>query len=174
MRKRCIPFALANSIYELTPAFFKSIGASVLLLDLDNTLATYDSALPEERTIQWAKAIESEGIRIFICSNNSGKRVGKFAKALGCEHACWMRKPFSGPLRKLISENGFSKESVVLIGDQIMTDVKAGNGAGVRCILTEPLGKVEPLWTKINRIFDKPLRQKIKKQRLSKPWEEIV
>ncbi len=174
MRKRCIPFALADSIYELTPSFFKDLGVSVLLMDLDNTMATYDSSLPDERTINWAKKIEDAGIKIIICSNNSGKRVGKFASVLGCDHACWMKKPFSGPMKKLIKEKDLNKDKVLLIGDQIMTDVKAGNGAGIRCILTEPLGKVEPLWTKFNRMFDKPLRKKIKDKKLAKSWRDCI
>lgn len=174
MRKRCVPFALADSIYELTPSFFNSLGVSVLLMDLDNTLATYDSPLPNEQTKRWAGEIEKAGIKIIICSNNSGKRVGKFAEELGCEHACWMKKPFSGPLKKLIAAKGLEKSKILLIGDQIMTDVKAGNGAGIRCILTEPLGKVEPLWTKFNRMFDVPLRRKIKKKRLSPNWRDCI
>ena len=70
-------------------------------------------------------------------------------------------KPFSGPLKKLIERQGFKKEEVVLIGDQVLTDVKAGNKAGIMTILTEPISEGDIIWTRFNRVFEKKKRKKI-------------
>ena len=77
-------------------------------------------------------------------------------------------------MKKLLKPKGWPQEETLLIGDQIVTYVKAGNGAGVRCLLTEPLDSQEPPWTKFNRIFDRPKRKKIKEKGYAKPWKEIL
>lgn len=174
MRHRNRPFALANSIFEIEPSFYRSLGITTVLVDLDNTLDPYTVSDPTERTIKWKESLIALGLRIVILSNNSGKRVRRYAEKLGVECRCFMRKPFSGPLKKFLAEEKLEKNEVVLIGDQIQTDVKAANGAGIRVILTEPLDPQEPPWTKFNRIFDKPKREKIFKRKLAPHWKEIL
>ena len=175
MWKRNIPFALADSIYDIDPSFFVKAGVKVLLLDLDNTLDHNHVSVPGPRTIEWLKGIRDHGLKVFILSNNSGKRVGTYANALGVEYRCFMRKPFAGPLKRFLAKEGYSKDEVMLIGDQIQTDILAGNGAGVRCILTEPLQPDhEPPWTWFNRLFDKPKRKKIKRLGLAPDWKEVL
>ena len=174
MIKRNIPFALAYSIYEIPAAFYKSLGIRYLLVDLDNTLDPYFVDEPREDAIAWKKAMDEAGLTIVILSNNTGKRVGHYAQLLGVRHECWMRKPFSGPLKKFLKRENIDPNEAILIGDQIQTDVKAGNGAGVRTILTEPIDPDEPPWTKFNRLFDMPKRKKIYGQKLAKEWREIT
>ena len=62
MRKRVIPFAYAQSIFEIEPVFYVRLGVKHLLVDLDNTLDPYTVDEPTERTKQWAQAIETAGI----------------------------------------------------------------------------------------------------------------
>ena len=84
-----------------------------------------------------------------------------------------MKKPFKGPLVGLMKEKGWKPSEVLLVGDQIQTDVLCGNRAGIRVLLTEPLGTYEPLWTKFNRLFDKPKRKKMFARHWIKEWKEI-
>ena len=46
-----------------------------------------------------------------------------------------------------------------------MTDVVGGNKAGIVTILTDPIGK-DPFWTKINRIREKKVLNKLTKNNL--------
>jgi predicted HAD superfamily phosphohydrolase YqeG len=104
MRHRNRPFALANSIFEIEPSFYRSLGITTVLVDLDNTLDPYTVSDPTERTIKWKESLIALGLRIVILSNNSGKRVRRYAEKLGVECRCFMRKPFSGPLKKFLVE----------------------------------------------------------------------
>ena len=173
MRSRSIPFALSQDIFEIPASFYLSLGVKAVLVDLDNTLDPYVVSTPSEKTKRWKEDLEKAGLRIVILSNNSGGRVGKYAWELGVEARFFMKKPFAGPLKKFLLEEKLSPDEAILVGDQIQTDVKAGNGAGVRVILTEPLFHKEPPWTKFNRLFDRPKRKKIKKDHLSPYWKEI-
>lgn len=174
MIKRSIPFARAKSIFEIDVAFFKKLGITTILSDLDNTLAPYDVDEPDEKCFELKKKLEKEGIALLIASNNTGKRVHHFADTLGVEGTYLLRKPFSGPLKKFLISKGLKPSEVLLIGDQVVTDVHAGNGAGIRTVLTDPIRKKEPIWTTFNRLFDNPMRRKIDKKGLSKPWKELL
>ncbi|MCR5349193.1 MAG: HAD-IIIA family hydrolase [Bacilli bacterium] len=174
MRRRCIPFALAETIFEIPASFYQSLGVKAVLVDLDNTLDPYVVSDPTESPKKWKEALLGAGLRIVILSNNSGKRVSRYATELGVEHRCFMKKPFSGPLKRFLAQENLKPGEAILVGDQIMTDVQAANGAGVRCVLTEPLDPREPPWTKFNRLFDRPKRKKIKAKGLAPDWKEIV
>jgi uncharacterized protein len=172
MRKRYIPTYLAKSIYEVDPSFYQKVGVSVILSDLDNTLASYRTKDPSEETKALVRRLQEAGLRFYLVSNNTGKRVYRFADELGVKALSGVGKPLSGKLKRLLVKEGFPKEETLLVGDQILTDVISANGAGLRSLLTEPLSPLEPPWTKFNRIFDKPKRKAIIEEKLAKNWKE--
>lgn len=169
MWKRVVPFAYSPDIFSIPDSFWASSGAKVVLSDLDNTLDPYSVKLPSPRVKELKDRLESLGIKLRIASNNHSKRVQDYASALGVEADCFLLKPFSHKLKKALRELGVEKTEAILVGDQISTDVIAGNGAGIRTILTEPLSPEEPTCTKINRLFDRPIRKKLRKKGLLKP-----
>jgi predicted HAD superfamily phosphohydrolase YqeG len=61
----------------------------------------------------------------------------------------------------------------MMIGDQLITDVAAGNRAKLRCIYVDKLVKEDQPTTRFNRIFEKPKRKKLFKKHLLREWEEI-
>ncbi|MBR6055748.1 MAG: YqeG family HAD IIIA-type phosphatase [Bacilli bacterium] len=163
MKKKPIwfPTYRANSIFEIPVSFYAEHGIKVVLSDLDNTLDDYRVKTPSPRTQELVKNLKEAGIDFYIASNNNSKRVSLYGKELGIKVFSGLMKPFSGPLKKLIEKQGFKKEEVVLIGDQVLTDVKAGNKAGIMTILTEPISKGDIIWTRFNRVFEKKKRKKI-------------
>ena len=60
-----------------------------------------------------------------------------------------------------------------MIGDQIVTDISCANGAKVKSVLTEKLVPEDQPTTRFNRLFDNPLRKKLKKKNLLKDWRQI-
>ena len=113
MFKRFIPFAHAQSIYEIHVDFYSKNNVTTLLIDLDNTLDSYRLYEPTERAVQLIEDIKKAGITPVVVSNNRGKRVGTYANALGVEYINSARKPFSGRLKKFLKgkdRNGYTKE----------------------------------------------------------------
>lgn len=163
MKKKPIwfPTYRAKSIFDIPVSFYAEHGIKVVLSDLDNTLDDYRVQTPSPRTHELIKTLKEAGIAFYIASNNTSKRVSLYGKDLGIQVFSGLMKPFSGPLKKLIEKEGFKKEEVVLIGDQVLTDVKAGNKAGIMTILTEPISTGDIIWTRFNRIFEKKKRKKI-------------
>ena len=73
MFKRFIPFAHANSIYEIPVDFYQQNGVTLLLIDLDNTLDSYRLYTPTERAVSLIASIRAANITPVIISNNRGK-----------------------------------------------------------------------------------------------------
>lgn len=173
MYKKFIPFCHAKSIYEVEPSFFKKQGVKTLFIDLDNTLDSYKAIHAKENSINYIKSLRSEGIEPVIISNNMGKRVRSFALDCNVAYVANARKPFSRKLKAEISKRNLSACDVMLVGDQMMTDVLAAHGAKIRVLLTEKIVKEDQFTTHINRLFDKPIRRYHQKHGNLTDWREI-
>lgn len=170
MFKRFIPFAHAQSIYEIDFEFFKRNGVKTLFVDLDNTLDSYKAKEPKERTINLVKGLRNAGITPVIISNNKAHRVCGYADKLGVEYLPSARKPFFKKIKAEIARRNLKNDDVMLVGDQMMTDVLAAHGAKIRVVLTEKVVKEDQWTTHINRILDRPIRRYHRKRNNLIDW----
>jgi len=173
MLKRFIPFAHAESIYKIDLSFYKKLGIKYVFVDLDNTLDSYKQATPLEPAKDLKKKLEENGIELIIVSNNRGKRVQKYSSELGVKYWSTLGKPFAIRITKIMKRLGIAKDEVIMIGDQIVTDISCANGAKIKSVLTEKLVKEDQPTTRFNRLFDNPLRRKLKRKNLLKDWRQI-
>ena len=131
---------------DISPNFLKSLGVRFLMLDLDNTIATYSERLPTDTASQWVADMRSNGVELFFVSNSKRKdRVESCAEALGIGFIKSARKPSPISLKQALEANGFSSEDSALLGDQIFTDTLAANRAGIISIIVRPLSLKNPL-----------------------------
>ena len=56
-----------------------------LILDVDNTLTTYDNGKAAAGIPEWAEKLRNHGVKLIILSNNNEKRVKPFAESLGMD-----------------------------------------------------------------------------------------
>ena len=66
-----IPTRIYGDIYEITPEALAGMGISALILDIDNTLVTYDDPKPTESVSKWLDAMHTAGIKTAFVSNNA-------------------------------------------------------------------------------------------------------
>ena len=79
-----IPDRLFAHYREVTPEYLKKQGITLLLSDLDFTLAPKSVRSPDAELRAWIAALGAEGISLMIVSNNrSGRRVTEFCADLG-------------------------------------------------------------------------------------------
>lgn len=170
--KRYVPFAHAQSVYDIDIDFFVKNNVEYLFLDLDNTLDSYKCKEPSKRAIELIKNIEEKGIKVFIISNNRKKRVGGYACKIPCDYLFKTFKPFAFKMNKFIKQNNIEKDKSMIVGDQLMTDVSFGYNAKIRVVLTEKIVKEDQPTTRINRLFDRPIRKKLFKKNLLIDWRD--
>jgi len=171
--KKYIPTYLAKDIYSINPDFFHLIEKKFLFIDLDNTLDGPHIYDPSKRTVDLIQKLIKAGLIPIIISNNNKKRVQRYAKTLNIKYVYRAFKPFSINLKKYAKQENISLNSVIIIGDQVMTDIICANKLGVLSILTEPLTNSDQVITFINRKLDSHYRKKIINGNLSQSWEDI-
>ncbi len=122
--------------YDYEKAFSRGIRG--ILFDIDNTLVPHD-APADRRAAALVKRLKDTGFSVMVVSNNEEPRVRSFAALTGADHLCRAMKPLPGGIRKAISMMGLSKASVLLVGDQLFTDILGANLAGIESLLVRPL-----------------------------------
>jgi HAD superfamily phosphatase (TIGR01668 family) len=153
-----MPDLYLDDIYCISSELLTSKGIKAVLLDIDNTLVTYDDPLPTESVLNWLTSLSEAGISAAFISNNHRDRVELFNSNLKL-FATWdSKKPSGKCYRAAMKHLGTDTSNTAVIGDQVFTDVIAGNRAGVRTFMVEKLHKKEIWYVLLKRPFEKLVR----------------
>lgn len=156
MLNKLVPRQRITTIYELDLAELWAQGFRGIITDLDNTLvgATVPLATPE--LVEWLAHLADSGFKVVIVSNNSAARVSKFAEPLGLPFVYSARKPANAAFHRAMAILDLPPESVIMLGDQMLTDVLGGNRLGLYTVLVQPVSLIgEGIFTRINRRVEK-------------------
>lgn len=165
MFSRLIPDCIFPDYRSVTVGFLREQGISALLLDIDNTLAPYEDAEPNDELRTWLRTLAEDGVRIAFVSNNRPSRVERFNRTLGYPAYPRARKPLRKIPARALAELGSTKAQTAVMGDQIFTDVLTGRRLGTRTILVPPIRDKRDLFTRFKRLCERPiLRAYIKRE----------
>lgn len=144
---------------DISPEFLKKNNIKTLLLDVDNTLAPYEQAEPDENIIAWLDSLKKNGIGFaFVSNNSSDMRIKIFNERIGAPAYARSAKPFAAKnIAKALSALGGEKETTAFVGDQIFTDVCAGKFNGMRAILVPPINDKRSLFVRFKRALERPI-----------------
>ena len=162
--KKFIPNYYINSIFDLDVSFLLKHQKKCVFCDLDNTLDQYDVLNPSQRVIDLKNNLESNGIELIIISNNKAKNKQIYAQRLGVKSLFSTRKPFKKRINNFIESLPYEKREIILVGDQLLTDVLCGKNANIEVMLTEPISKKDQWTTRFNRLLDRPIRNHLRKK----------
>lgn len=161
------PTYIASTVYDIEYNKLYALGKRIILFDLDNTLISYYEHEPSTKLIEFGNSLLSMGFKVYIVSNNSGKRLNNFTKSFPLtSYASSMKKPSSRRLKKYLEElniNNFNE--IIMIGDQMLTDILCANRLGVDSILVKSISRKSEKWyTTINRLREPIILKSIAKQ----------
>jgi uncharacterized protein len=169
--KKFLPDQHVKSIFDITPETLKQNGVKGIITDLDNTLVEWDRELATPNLIKWFENMKSHNIQIIIVSNNNELRVKAFSDPLGIPFIFRARKPMARAFHKALRQMGLNKDEIVVIGDQLLTDVLGGNSGGFHTILVVPVARTDGFFTKINRQVERVILNWFKKKGMIQ-WED--
>ena len=135
-----IPSRLFDRYADITPDYLRREGVTLLLSDLDFTLAAKSTRRPDQPLRDWIAALETAGIRFMIVSNN---RSGK---------------PSPRGLEAAMRRAGADRAHTAMLGDKLLTDMLAANRAGVLALMVEPVGGAVTLWQKVLHAMQAPFK----------------
>jgi hypothetical protein len=145
----------------IDPEALKTAGIRALLLDRDNTCVPRDASCAPDSVVKWLEDVRAAGIATCMVSNNTHvKDVSRSASELGCDYEAAAFKPLPFAIKRALRHLGVPPQQACMVGDQLFTDVIAGNAAGVRTILVLPQCR-EDLWY-TNLLFRVPERKLLK------------
>lgn len=161
------PDIYQKSIYTINYSNLKERGIKYLLFDLDNTIVPYTNPYPSKKLKDFFKMLE-EDFKIIIFSNSPKRKLEKFKSGLKVDCSYNSNKPFTKKLLKIIKMYNMDLSEVILIGDQLMTDIKCGNKAGITTALVNPISNTDSIFTKMNRKIEKKIINKMTKKGMFK------
>ena len=111
-------------------------GKRAILFDLDNTLGRRDASRPADEVLELLEALAGRGFRIGILSNRRFGLNGEMVRTVRERYPMISAagKPRTRRLRRLLQRLGISSNQAIMIGDRVLTDVLAGNRAGLHTI----------------------------------------
>ena len=131
-------------------------GVRLVLLDRDNTCVPRDATEPPAEVMAWLERAREAGVGLCLVSNNfHSSQVRGSAKHMGMEVVDHAMKPLPFALVRAMRLMGAVPGETVMIGDQVFTDVVAGNLAGVRTVLVRPQSRKDLWYTHIFRVFER-------------------
>ncbi|MGB2992251.1 MAG: YqeG family HAD IIIA-type phosphatase [Paenisporosarcina sp.] len=173
MYKKFLPSEFVKSVFDISPERLIEKGIRGIITDLDNTLVEWDRPDATPKLVNWLKSMKDAGIQVTIVSNNSELRVKSFADPLGIPFIYKARKPMGKAFIKALNTMDVKREEVVVIGDQLLTDVVGGNRIKLHTILVLPVAKSDGFFTRFNRLVERRIFKALKRRGFV-TWEEEV
>ena len=114
-------------------------GCRGLIFDIDNTLVPHGADSTPEVDV-FLNGLLKKGFILLMLSNNTEERVLRFLKNVPALYVCDAEKPSPAGYRRALEVMGLEADQVVVIGDQVFTDVFGANRSGLKSILVRFIG----------------------------------
>ena len=162
-----IPNMYYKNIYEINYKLLKEKGIKCILFDLDNTLVEPHTKHSNEKLQKLFIELKKD-FKVIIFSNSFITRLFPFKKELEVDINHTSLKPLKHSFNKVLKKYKFNKEEVVIIGDQIFTDIIGGNNVGINTILVDSITVKDFFITKYNRKREEKLLKELEEKKLFK------
>lgn len=151
-----IPDLICPEVTRIPFSDFLEQGVKVIAFDIDNTLVSYDTPEPDAALIGFLKGLEQSGAKIALVSNNTPQRVERFNRDLGFFTVPDAHKPLKRALAPVFAHFSASPKELLLVGDQLLTDVLTARLHGASAVTVPPIKKVENNFFRFKRMLEKP------------------
>lgn len=168
------PDWMVKSIYNIQPEELKALGFKAVLADLDNTLVAWNVKESTLDAIDWIGNLQTAGLPVVVISNNFPSRVRPVADALNVDYIGNSLKPTTRAYRKALKLLDEEKENVVMVGDQLMTDILGANIFGMQSILVKPLINTDAGYTLVNRKMERWVMKQLQEVDDQLDWKESL
>lgn len=158
--KLFIPKMYQKNIFSIDYQKLKE-NYKLIIFDLDNTIGSIKEEVCNQETTDFLNNLTKDFI-VVVASNSYQERVFNFTKNLKCDVFAFSLKPTLHVLRKIKKKYQIPYTKMVIIGDQIMTDILVGNRKKLLTILVDPIRNIDFKITSINRYFERIINKKNK------------
>lgn len=155
MKNNWFPDEYRASVWEIDYTALWQRGIRGIILDIDNTLLPYYVPEPDAALVRHIQELQGSGFKAYIVSNGKSERVARFNQKLKLPYVCHASKPSRKGFDKAMRDMMLSPEQIVVIGDQIFTDVWGGRRMGMYTVLVRQVSPKDEWITAIKRPLEK-------------------
>ena len=150
------PDAYVEDVFSINYKDLYIKGYRGLIFDIDNTLVKHggDSTSQVDELFSWLHEI---GFVTILLSNNSERRIQRFNKNIQSEFVAAAEKPNPLAFLRAVEMTGCRKEECVVVGDQMFTDIRGANRAGIKSVLVKYIGFYKKEWKGFHRNMERVL-----------------
>ena len=148
LKKILVPNFMVTSVADIDLARLRKLGVRGILLDFDNTLVRWNGSSLPNAIAKWVKAAKEAGFSLCIVSNAITRRLERVAKRLGIPFVPQACKPSPIGIYRALKRLCLQAYEAVMVGDQLFTDVLAGNCSGLHTDLGRPPKLYVQWWMK--------------------------
>ena len=148
------PHEYVDSVFSIDYDKLYAKGYRGILFDIDNTLVHHgeDSTTEVDGLF---RTIHQAGLKTLLLSNNGESRIQRFIRNIDTLYIANAGKPHPANYLKAVEMMGLRKGEVLLIGDQVFTDIFGANRSGLDSILVRYLRHSEDEKIGIRRNLEK-------------------
>ena len=151
------PDTFYKNAFKVDYESFYDRGYRGIIFDIDNTLVPHD-APADSKAALLVKRLKRRGFKVEIVSNNEEPRVKSFAAGVGSGYVYKAGKPGSRGYLTAVRKMGLKREKVLVIGDQLFTDIWGANRSGLHSILVGRISAKEPPHIHLKRALEFPVK----------------
>ncbi len=134
MLKLFYPYEYVESIFAIDYHKLYQMGYRGIIFDIDNTLVHHgDDSTPEIDAL--FQEIHKIGLKTLLLSNNDTERIERFNQNIDSLYIPDADKPNTSNYYKALTMLNLPKEKVIMVGDQLFTDIYGANRCGMANIL---------------------------------------
>jgi len=144
-----LPTLRYKRIYDIPLEKLNEMNISLVLVDMDNTIARWhsDDVLPE--TEKWINDVKNANISVALLTNSKGVNADSIGKKLDIPVYKGANKPFKSKVKRLLNVLDVLPCNTLFVGDQLFTDISLANKLKAKSVLLEPLDNREWWATKV-------------------------
>lgn len=158
------PTYMVESVHNLKAEDLLREGIRAVLVDLDNTLIAWNNPDGTEELRNWLDEMTQADIVVVVVSNNNHDRVEKAVHRFGVDFVSRALKPFTRGIDIAIKRYGLDRSEVIMVGDQMMTDIRAAHRARIRSVLVKPILPSDAWNTRFNRARERRVWAKLEQK----------
>ncbi len=166
-----VPNMYAKDVYSIDYDFLKKRRLTNLIFDIDNTILVVNDINVPAKLVSFFEKLEKKGFNICVVSNNGKDRVIPVAYALKCGYIFKACKPLKSAYERAMVALDSSLENTVMIGDQMLTDIKGANEIGLYSILVEPVSDKYDIKTGTSRVLQNVMMKRLSKREKFKRYD---
>ena len=161
-----VPDIYSKSIYTIDYDSLKKKKVKCLIFDINNTIAPLTLKKPNKKLMDLFEELKDMKFKIHIVSNSGKKRVEPFKDILSVDPADLCFNQNLRKYKKIVNINNFKDNQIACIGDELITDIWASNRMNFISILVNPIGTKEYVSTKLGRVFENFIIDKLTNKKL--------